>query len=284
MKKRIYLGIFVVLAMSLVLWLGVFAEDTNNVPIREKKVADASTTEKKTIYDIMLNSVDYFSTVQGNAIMKLGVEDEVTVQYKVDMEAAYTSETVRGTETDIDVIANKDEAIIYNNSAKGFLKGIRTLEKDPIADMNTEERTQEEGGVNVWYYRDDPTGLVYAKESIFPQERIFGYLYDFAWWDILGEEIYAERDCWVINGQLEGEYAQKVGICKFTFKVDKKTGCLLAYEGYDASGNLKDYIITDNIIFDAPVVVTYCDEGEYEGYMDWTEAALKSWENVEQSN
>lgn len=67
-------------------------------------------------------------------------------------------------------------------------------------------------------------------------------------------------------------------------KVDKKTGCLLAYEGYDASGNLKDYIITDNIIFDAPVVVTYCDEGEYEGYTDWTEAALKSWENVEQSN
>ena len=284
MKKRVYLGIVVVVVMFFVSWSVIFAKDTNNEFIQEKKVVNINTVEKKDIYDIMLNSVDYFSMVQGNVTMKLGVEDEVSVQYKADIESAYGSETVRGKETDVDVIANKDEEIIYNNTAKGFLKGVRTLQRDPIADTPAKERTQEEDGIKIWYYRDDPTGLVYAKESIFPQERIFGYLYNFEWWDILGEETYAERECWILSGKLEGEYAEKVGIQKFIFKVDQKTGCLLAYEGYDANENLKDYIITNEITYDAPIAVTYCDERKYEGYTDWEAEALQRWEDAEQSN
>ena len=77
-----------------------------------------------------------------------------------------------------------------------------------------------------------------------------------------------------MSGKLEGEYAAKLGISKFLFKVDKKTGCLLSYEGYDANENIKDYIVTNEITYNAPVAITYYDESKYEGYTDGMDETL----------
>ena len=243
--------------------------------------SNIESNEKEDIYEKMLNTVDYFRTVQGTVKMQLNGESEVTVQYQANLNSAYTSEIVQGEDVDIEVIANEEEQIIYNNQAKGFLKNTRMLQRDPVADTPAKERTTTENGINTWYYRDDPTGLVYAKESVFPQERIFGYLYNFEWWDILDEETYAGRECWVLSGKLEGEYSAKLGISKFLFKVDKETGCLLSYEGYDTSENIKDYIVTNEITYNAPTAVTSIDESKYEGYTDWTEESLKVWEEAQ---
>lgn len=285
MRKKSFLGIILMVVLFLASCLVIFAEDVLSFSNEKKEEISSSENEKMVIYDKMLNSVDNFSTVQGKIKMKLnGENEEVTIQYKTDLENAYTHEIVQGNTTDIEIVADYKHEVLYNNIERGYLKSNRILQDDPIEDIPVKERTKTEEGINIWYYRDDPTGLVYAKESIFPQERIFGYLYDFELWNIVGEEIYAGQNCWVVNGHLEGEYAEKIGIKKYVFKIDKKTGCLLGYEGYDSSENLKDYIITNEIVYDAPIAVTYCDYSKYEGYTNWTEEALKEWEKVEQGN
>ena len=253
--------------------------DVNNIKIdyaveETTESSNVQNNEKYNIYEKMLNTVDYFSTVQGTVKMQLNGENEVTIQYKANMNNAYANEIVQSENSDIEVIVNEEKQITYDNKARSFLKNSRTLQKDSVADIPARERVKTENGITTWYYRNDPTGLVYAKESIFPQERIFGYLYNFEWWDILGEEIYAERDCWVLSGKLEGEYAAKLGISKFLFKVDKETGCLLSYEGYDANENIKDYIVTNEITYNAPVAITYYDESKYAGYTDGMEETL----------
>ena len=54
-----------------------------------------------------------------------------------------------------------------------------------------------------------------------------------------------------------------------------KTALSFAVEPYlDTSENIKDYIVTNEITYNAPVAITYYDESKYEGYTDGMDETL----------
>lgn len=299
MKKKTIITSILTIAVLLVSAVAIFSknvdaeqETAKKALSSEEKQAAASDTEKRidrakskmleagddkhTVYEKMLNSMDYFETVQGSFEMKeLG---EVSfVEYAADFQGSYAEENVSGENVSFQTVTNNGETITYDHKARNYLKTPVMEEDDFVAELPVEERTQvdDETGQPVWYYRTNMTGFSYAKESLFPQERTFGYLYDFESWNIAEKEEIAGRTCWRIEGELSGSYSEKLNVKSYIFFVDTQTGCLLKYEGYDCQGGLTEYIETKEIEFDAPLAIAYEDAGIPEGYTDWAAESLK---------
>ena len=73
--------------------------------------------------------------------------------------------------------------------------------------------------------------------------------------------------CVGIHGKASEDYGAKLNVAEFEFLVDVNTGVLVRYEGFDANGNLSDFMYTENLRFDGSVesVEKYSDK-LVEGY------------------
>lgn len=281
-NKKILIGILSIVGVCLVSTGIIWAkENVDNVPELKNEAVDQENTadeDKAVLYDKMLNTVDYFETIQGEFEMKLMTdESSINVQYSVDLPAKYAVETAKGDNVDIQTVTTEKENVLYNHLEKCFFEVRQIEQEDPVVDMTAEERVQEQDGEKVWYYRPDPTGFAYAKELIFPQERTFGYLYDFSLWNITGEEDINERICWRVEGILTGDYSQKLNVASYVFWIDKETGCLLKYEGYDKNSQLSEYLTSKAVKYNESISAVYQNEEVPEGYTDWMAESLKLW-------
>lgn len=99
----------------------------------------------------------------------------------------------------------------------------------------------------------DPTNIIDSSVFLFPQNYAMGFLSDFELWHINGISEFDGRDCYEISGTTTPKYGTKLGVNQFLMCIDCKTGVILKYEGYNASGQLMNYLYTENIRYDEDV-------------------------------
>ena len=238
----------------------------------------------------MSNSVDYFGKVSGRVLhgsdtgpdapypYSLAIAD---FQYNLDMGTAYENIS-QYSGNSLDDMANKrldalyhegdmvyacDGEIIYqtmtNNTAYRFTRGgSHRCEFSPP--IENDKRHSTIGGTDGWYCRRAVSYGFLAKQCLYPEERILGFLYDFDNWEITGEkQATGGRMCSVVKGHLTGDYSRKLNVVNFTFLVDQETGILLEYLGYDAAGILSEFVMTENLKFgyDADLVQSFDPTG-----------------------
>lgn len=277
MKKKIILTVGIMCSILTMGAIGTLAKENSTKTVESNVDVTEMTDIKNIIYDKMLNTIDNFDTVQGSLVIKFSkVQQEYNIQYNVDIPNNISFEKVIAADTDIETFANREVVTQYNNLNKVFYRNNREVNTpDPVAEMDVKERMQTQGQDKVWYYRRIPEGLSYAKQSLFPQERAFGYLNDFSLWEVKEEQNIVGRKCWIIEGHLEGTYSEKLNVATYVLAIDKETGCLLKYEGYDLAGNLTDSILTTDIMFNSPIASVYKEENKYEGYKDAVLESMK---------
>ena len=224
----------------------------------------------------MSNSVDYFGRVSGRVLhgsdtspdapypYSLQVSD---FQYNLDMGSCYEDNTYY-LGNSLDDMADKrfdalhhegdnvyacDGSMIYqtvtnNTEYQVTLGGRHRCEfNSPIENDNRHSMLE---GIDCWNYRRAVSYGFCAKECLYPEERILGFLYDFDNWEITGEkQATGGRMCSVVKGHLTGDYSRKLNVVDFTFLVDQETGILLEYLGYDAAGKLSEFVMTENLKF-----------------------------------
>lgn len=269
MRKKVTRLCLAAIALLLIVFGVIYAKDMILEKGHTKKIMDAEEKEETA------TAVQTRISEAKNAMEELG--EVFHVEYKVDFPSGYAEERAVSENVDFQTITSNCETITYDHKAKNYLKTPSMEADDFVAELPVEERMQvdEETGQPIWYYRTNLTGFSYAKESLFQQERAFGYLYDFGMWDIVGEEQVAGRNCWKVEGVLSGSYSEKLNVETFHWWVDKENGCLLKYEGYSADNELTEHLTTSEAEFDVPAAVTYDSSKIPEGYVDLAEEQLK---------
>lgn len=116
-------------------------------------------------------------------------------------------------------------------------------------------------------YGGDPTGDHVLGAFYIPQEMSMGYLKNFDMWDITDYKDFQGRSCAVVQGKAEPEYGSRFNVETFEILVDQATGVWMQFEGYDADGNVMQYVYSENVCFDDDTadVPTYKEEYA-EGY------------------
>ncbi|MBQ5339997.1 MAG: hypothetical protein J6Z40_12645, partial [Oscillospiraceae bacterium] len=224
----------------------------------------------------MSNSIDYFGRISGRVLhgsdtspdapypYSLQVSD---FQYNLDMGSCYEDNTYY-IGNSLDDMADKrfdalhhegdnvyacDGSMIYrtvtnNTEYQVTLGGSHRCEFSPP--IENDNRHSMLDGIDCWNYRRAVSYGSCAKECLYPEERILGFLYDFDNWEITGEkQATGGRMCSVVKGHLTGDYSRKLNVVDFTFLVDQETGILLEYLGYDAAGKLSEFVMTENLKF-----------------------------------
>ncbi len=252
---------------------------------------NSNSINKEYIYDKMLNTIDYYTSVQGSfSLKKFYSNVEYTVSYCInggeehqsfekfintgDFPAGYSFENDNegppreivayfDGETRIEAAVAERE---YNRSSDTQGKNIIDsyhIDVDEKEDCDfaslikaTSRITTDDEGINTYYYRENLNGLGYSRESVDPQELAMGYLGNFNTWSIANQEVILGRECSVIKGSLSGHYSEKLHTTDFTLWVDNETGILIQLEGYDAEGNLAEQLISHDIIVNMPTTAS----------------------------
>ncbi len=244
---------------------------------------NVSKPSKQNILHMMLNSIDYYNYASGT-IAYANPNDlgsSIVVNFKSDItnstayshtiqknvsatdinEAVFQSDstsltgiTEKSTNylADREVCYNGISEIAVNNIKKTSLNSNNSITtRANVSEIADKDRFKiDENGIPCYYYRANPTNIDDASMCLFPQEMAFGFLLDLDMWEIEGSTTYEGRECVVLSGNTNEEYGNKIGVDKFTFYVDKQTGTLLKYVGYDSKGEISDYMVSSGISFD----------------------------------
>lgn len=220
------------------------------------------TGEKEEIMGKMLNAVDNYTTVQGRFRIKsqlMGGDSEAEIEYKADKEQSYSYENVGSDEFHYTAVADKEKITMYFHEQKGYRYVERSEESDTTQKMEVDDRVRStENGID--FYRNNILDLYYAEYSIYPQTTACYYMYAPSQWELSSEEEIAGRSCWKVEGEVSLEPVRGIAMW-----IDKETGCLLQYKGYDEDGKETEYLITDEISYDADVTPVKLD-GKFSGY------------------
>lgn len=254
--------------------------DENNKSVRALQLApDCNSVTKDDIFHMMLNTIDYFNEASGTMMFSCGDPDNVTVvqfqtnmpeceSYSKIMNCSYEN-TVQSADESlsasdaIDFCRNGEEITVYPvkiSESRNSSTGVTLKDAIPIKD---EDRiTTAPDGMPCISYRSNPTNVEFSSMCLFPQEITIGFLEDQDLWEIEGIKEFSGLDCYVIHGKTSEDYGTKLNVAEFEFLVDVNTGVLVCYEGFDANGNISDFMYTENLRFDdfAESVKNYSSE------------------------
>ena len=268
------------------------AGDINNdatvskIPAEEPLVAAPDIITQDYVYSRMLNTQDYFNSVSGSYIYTdytRGPEIK-NATYDIDFNStsdltAHLTRTVTGPKVkvvmddewfilspagsiadgyEISHGQNNYREVTYANDRKPSNR--RTLQDFA---QTKAERTGVVEGSPSYTYRNNIFASLSA--SLMPQEMTFGYLTDYDHWTIDGEEQLLGTDCIKLSGFLTGSYSDKLGITDFEMWVQKETGILIKYFGYDEDGQLVDSLITNDFVLNGDVDLDYDVQQEIAG-------------------
>lgn len=85
-------------------------------------------------------------------------------------------------------------------------------------------------------------------------------------WNITGDTTYLGRDCVKIEGVTNNYAEEKLGVYTFEFIVDKETGVLMKYNGYDENNSLVSYSKFNELTFNSNPEIKKYNPDEYTGY------------------
>lgn len=250
--------------------------------VLQKSSINTVAPTKEDILHMMLNSIDYYNYASGTIAYAnpndLSCAIVVDFQSDIPSSKSYSHIVQKNTElakvnaainqtslnvltdvnmseyvlTDREVYYNADSGISLNNVERSYKDmSYATISRSNVSTISDDKRFEiDENGIPCYYYRANPTNVDDASICLFPQEMAFGFLLDFDLWEIDGSETYEGRDCVILSGKTNEDYGKKIGVEKFIFYVDKQTGTLLKYIGYNVDGEISDYMVSSNIRFD----------------------------------
>lgn len=231
--------------------------------------------EKEAILEKAFNSIYNIKNASGEYIVTEGKFNEDyefvystnKVEYEVNFEGVpkvyekmtYVSDNNREVEYFLKdgnvTIVSLDKKEYTNLSSFGDIadKELK-YSTDKVKDMKPKDRMRKTAdGYNATYYSDDQM-LLFSKDSLSPQARLIGFLNQDNW-NIEGSETILGRDCAIISGvSMDPYYSEKQNVVNFKFYIDKETGVLINYVGYDKDGNISQEIKTTRIDLETEVM------------------------------
>ncbi len=248
---------------------------------------DCNSATKDDVFHMMINTIDYFNEASGTMMFSCGAPDNVTVvEFQTNMPQTESYSRVmtysagNTAQLTIDNLAApaEYEAIMYCQNGEQIAvnaeSGSASRSKfsgftlNDAVEVKDEDRiTTAPDGMPCVRYRSNPTNVEFSSMCLFPQEIAIGFLRDQDLWEIEGIKEFSGLNCYVIHGKASEDYGAKLNVAEFEFLVDVNTGVLVRYEGFDANGNLSDFMYTENLRFDGSVesVEKYSDK-LVEGY------------------
>ena len=238
-----------------------------------KKAVDSTEATKSSIYEMMVNSIDYYNKASGTVIYGDGdfINHATVITFQTDMTtgSAYCNQryyehidniySVTTEDLDENYIIQDIETYyddgIYLKLDHDYKKYFKNI-GDPVTPQLEKRVADAEiysigtDGLPRAVYRADYTRVPLASRCLFPQGFTMGALHDFSLWNI--EEI-TELDgneCFRITGTPEESYAGKTRIHNYEMYVNTKNGCIMRLQGFNENGELVFYVYTDDLRFD----------------------------------
>ncbi|MGE7771468.1 hypothetical protein ACQKMK_13110 [Viridibacillus arvi] len=198
--------------------------------------------KKDDIQGKMLNSIDYYNKVKGSFVINnKSSNSNVEIEYFVD--------TIKNNSKSVGVLEGSYIELVHNGSSNTRLeidktnkvfKVNKTVSPEDLSDLDENEsdksvksRYEYSSDGVVYVFRNDPTYMGIASESLFPQETALWYLEDQSLWSIKKRtENILGREVVVIDGEFEDYYVKNRGATSYKLWVDTKTGILLQLEEY----------------------------------------------------
>lgn len=240
----------------------------DNESMEDKSAAyslnDEEEITKKSIFFKMLNTIDYFNTAEGS--IEICTEGDIrTSEFACNLLTADAYEySIWGDEIYEDYSSSNGEFYKVLKERKLINKGLGACNIEEAVPIPDSERiTVAEDGINCYAYRADPINAPTAREGLQPQELTFNFMTVEDNWDITGETTYLDRDCVVIEGHTNDYAEEKLGVYTFEFTVDKETGVLMKYDGFDADGNIVSYSRFTELTFNSNPEIKKFNQNEY---------------------
>ncbi|MDZ5471434.1 hypothetical protein SM124_06700 [Bacillus sp. 31A1R] len=217
-------------------------------PKKEESYEDMSKDEVQTK---LLNSIDHFETASGkfdwHNVFYDDSESHSTTEFKISLNERIG---IGGYVNSLDENGNAWMRMYINNRKIWYLHDDRksyqeeqfkfTRKKGTIT-MNDVYKINKEGIVEESLREHPPIGN--AALTLFPQVMTVNYTKEQDLWEIekQNEEVLGHNTI-VLKGKINPKTERMLKMNTFRFWVDKDTGILLKFEGYDAKGNLTCYL------------------------------------------
>lgn len=259
---------------------------------------------KEGIYLKMLNSIDSFDKVSGRLIYQIPYDTECDMMdFSINLDTAesYTKHTfvnlhnlgdvLSGMPADYQLRQDTDRAngfIMYSDGVASYRIDGNVKDADgyspPCERNRTPIQAQDIAAVTEWFHshdeRDERAKEIYNRTALYRDSEMNQlvtdcdsqmvaayYLTVFDRWDVTGEERFLDRDCLVIEGMIDPEmylFAKVEGINTFTVYVDKETGSVLNFIGYNEAGEISTFCVYQEIHFDDDAEMVTLDLDAYE--------------------
>lgn len=221
--------------------------------------ADINDLEAKSyLYHMMLNSIDYFSTAEGEMIhgisggqirIRFQTDDTVHKSYEYEQsgEGAYETYFSGSDDPFSSFLTNVDL------TAGTYSRNICSVDnQNDFIMRDNDRRSSLPDGTGLAFNRMDGMNLgISGSCCLFPQSIAMSRLDDFDLWHITGTETVLGRNCAAIEGIHSGN--------PISLLVDVGTGILIEYEERNADGLQTDYSEVTALTVDEPVSVREFD-------------------------
>lgn len=217
--------------------LGRVEVDTSLVEVNEEFFNSMS--EKELIHYKMINSIDFFETVEGEIYRYDMFDEPSTEKYIIDLKNNRSRTDNSGGNGNYILIFNdyvcRD---FYEDNTYREIKTFREDEeknKEKLYDLKKLKPKQRYGQNDVILNRR--TGVIVAADSIMGEEHLIRYLRNYDSWDIAGEEEFVGRKCKKIVGDM-GFEDTKSKANNYMALLDAETGVVLKLDKMTSDGTV----------------------------------------------
>ena len=240
-------------------YIDKFTEPWGDQEAYDTHFAELNELEYKSyIYHMMLNSIDYFSSAEGNMTYGLN-EGKMIVHFQTDDASGLSYESTNDAN-------DKPVAEMYHSEAEHINYHVdlrtnqyttsHTAQKWDFVVSDNDRCMILTDGTGLALDRNDPTWLELGSNScLFPQSYAMSRLCDFELWRITSVEDKLGFPCAVIEGTR--------GDRTFRMYTAVSTGFLLRYEEYYPDGSLENLIETTSLTVDQDITVKQFDTSQY---------------------
>lgn len=274
MKKessKIEIIVFIVICLTLLILKflpgfiksrAVSYNDGKTVDVTNVKLDDEffkSMSPKEQIHYKILNTIDFYNSVEGSYIKVSNVEEgSETVEFAVDVKNKKCFAKINDHGKSTVTIFNNGVKLFFDNDENICFKSTPKIIPDDkiIKLLRPKERYFDNKGLILssnkkypidtgYVKRDDDYFLQGANESLFNQEILPSYLKDYNRWNIEGFEKYLNRVCIKIRGSLG--FKDKYSSTNFIGLFDKETGILMKFELLNKNNQVVNSLTMQNI-------------------------------------
>ena len=139
--------------------------------------------------------------------------------------------------------------------SKKFIDVKSNINVDYVSKIASKSRVQYMPEIedNTFYYRDNTPMLTKSNVQYFSQDFAFGFLSNFDIWTVEGTSTILGRECFIVSGEIDGFYSEKMNTQRFEMLVDKEIGALLMIKGYDENNKISLQLKTYEFVVDEKI-------------------------------